>query len=441
MRERAMSLKEFNIKITEDIKLILEEINHIAQAQKVDIYLVGGFVRDLLLYRENKDLDFVIIGNYIHFVTELHNRIGGSLKIHERFLTGNIVIDNKINIDIARARKECYPTSGSLPLIREGSLVDDLRRRDFTINTLLLDFKDLNNLRVYDYFNGTDDIIEKKIKILHNKSFKDDPTRIYRGIKLAIKLDFDIEDKTLLLIRNAINNGYINNVSINRLFNEVIKCMEEKDSFKILKALSKYQLLNFICDGSERIRNAICFIEQFEERSSFVTRQLKVRKYNSRLVKLMLLLHGIDSDSLKAFFDNISIPKVMKEKNITFSKSHKQVINKLKSNYISDYDIYNLLKKIGVEEIICYIIISGFDHKLVKRIKQYLFNLKYIKIYITGEEIKKMGIVEGPVYSILLEKTKEKIINEKYIHKEQQIMVLRKIIMDWKEGNNIEYIK
>jgi tRNA nucleotidyltransferase (CCA-adding enzyme) len=181
------------------------------------VYLVGGVVRDLLLGRERADLDLVVEGDAI----AIARRLGGELIVHERFGTATVRHDDTA-IDLATARAETYPWPGALPEVRPGTLADDLARRDFTINAMALA---LGDGELVDPHDGTADLDTGVVRVLHEGSFSDDPTRALRAARYAARLGLEPEARTAELLRGA----DLGTVSADRVEAEVRKLAAEPD--------------------------------------------------------------------------------------------------------------------------------------------------------------------------------------------------------------------
>ena len=159
-------------------------------------HLVGGAVRDLLLGERRGDLDVVLEGDAIAVARSL----GGELVAHERFGTASVQLDG-LTIDLATARAESYPAPGALPVVRPGSLVDDLARRDFTVNAMAVPLED--PVHLVDPHGGAADLAARVLRVLHPGSFADDPTRALRAARYAARLGFALEPETDALLRRA----------------------------------------------------------------------------------------------------------------------------------------------------------------------------------------------------------------------------------------------
>ena len=212
----------------------IELIKEIATEKNLCPYLVGGPVRDLVLGRHVIDIDVTLEEEASTLARTLAKRVEGRVRSFPQFLTYKVTAPEFPVIDIASARKERYRAPGSLPAVSAGTLKDDLLRRDFTVNALALGLFDE---KLHDPAKGERDIADRLIRVLHDQSFIDDPTRIYRAVRLATRLGFTIEPHTQSLMRAAIDSGALATVSRERLWREVFFAMDERDAPAVLTAL------------------------------------------------------------------------------------------------------------------------------------------------------------------------------------------------------------
>ncbi|MEX2144188.1 MAG: hypothetical protein WD740_06300 [Anaerolineales bacterium] len=223
-----------------------------AEKRKVPTYLVGGFVRDLLLGRPSLDLDLVLEGDAIRFGRALVKRFGGRLVAHKDFGTAIWWLPPKSRgkdgqpafIDLITARRETYSQPAALPQVQRAELIADQFRRDFTINTLALGLNGLQAGRVLDPWGGQRDLNSRLIRTLHAQSFIDDPTRIFRTLRFARRLDFRIEISTLRQLHSALPKLKL--LSGERLRNELELVLAEQQRVEILQALQFFGVLSQI---------------------------------------------------------------------------------------------------------------------------------------------------------------------------------------------------
>ena len=233
---------------------ILKLITQFAEKNNYEIYLVGGPVRDKLLHRANKDLDILLdttgsiepfVGKFVLFLQIKKARIKKVVH-HTEFRTATIYLAGAEYIDITGTRKETYNTPGQLPAVSPGTLHEDLSRRDFTINTLALGLAGKNKNRIIDLFSGRKDLSLKKLEVLHDASFIDDPTRILRAIRFIARYGLTFDTRTELLFKTAVADKTLLTISKERIKNELMRLLSEKNYILNLKLLLKYGIINHI---------------------------------------------------------------------------------------------------------------------------------------------------------------------------------------------------
>jgi tRNA nucleotidyltransferase (CCA-adding enzyme) len=206
----------------------VETIAAVSREHGIPVYLVGGFVRDLLLERENRDLDLVVEGDGLGFARLLGAALGGRVREHRAFLTAVVVDPEELHIDVATARTEFYRAPAALPEVQTSALRQDLFRRDFTINTLAIRLgPDDRAPELIDYFGGRRDLKEKTLRVLHSLSFVDDPTRVFRAVRLELRLGFHISPETLRLAEVALAEGVFDQLSGARLREELAMLLDD----------------------------------------------------------------------------------------------------------------------------------------------------------------------------------------------------------------------
>ena len=225
---------------------ILDLLREIGRQTQLPICLVGGFVRDLLLGRENLDLDIVVEGDAIGFARKLGESSGWELQTHQRFGTATLIRPTGARIDFARARSETYEQPGALPLVKPCSIEDDLRRRDFSINALAICLNSDNFGVLIDCADGVKDLQAGRIRALHAESFLDDPTRIFRAVRYEGRYDFRIEANDQARIREALRQGALNGISGERIRNEINHILGEKAAPQMVQRLLEFDVFRAI---------------------------------------------------------------------------------------------------------------------------------------------------------------------------------------------------
>jgi tRNA nucleotidyltransferase (CCA-adding enzyme) len=191
------------------------------------VYLVGGTVRDILLGERSFDVDIAVEGDAIALAQALADVLGGRVRPHEKFGTAVVLYGKDERVDVVTARTEFYDAPAALPTVEHASIREDLFRRDFTINAMAVSLKGEDLGRLVDPFGGRRDLEAKTLRVLHNLSFIDDPTRIFRAIRYENRYGFRMDEHTLRLARGTIEMGLVGDLSSARLRDELVALLEE----------------------------------------------------------------------------------------------------------------------------------------------------------------------------------------------------------------------
>ena len=201
---------------------IFQLVSELATKQQVQVYIIGGFVRDILLNRTSNDIDLVVIGNGIDFAESVAKKLKVKLSVYKNFGTASLKYQN-LEVEFVGARKESYRLDSRNPIVEDGTLDDDQKRRDFTINALAISLNTESFGQLSDPFNGISDLKKKKIRTPLNpvETFSDDPLRMLRAIRFASQLSFTIDETAVAAIKNSVNR--ISIISRERVAEELNK--------------------------------------------------------------------------------------------------------------------------------------------------------------------------------------------------------------------------
>ncbi len=236
---------------------ILADIGKAAEELGYGVYVVGGFVRDLFLNRENQDIDIVIEGKGIVFAKKYAAMAGARINAYEKFGTTVIIFPDKFKIDVASARMEHYRFPADMPIVEMSSIKLYLFRRDFTVNTLSIQLNPERFGTLIDFFSAQKDIKEKAIRILHNLSFVEDPTRVFRAIRFEQRFGFTIGKLTSGLIKNVVKMDLFRQLSGRRVFSELRQILEEDNPVQAVKRLHDFDLLIMIHPSLKPDKNLV----------------------------------------------------------------------------------------------------------------------------------------------------------------------------------------
>lgn len=351
-----------------------------------NLYYVGGVVRDEILGLQSFDTDFCYEGNAIEFAKRECFQI---IRENPDFGTVRVLIDNE-EVDIASTRTEYYPKNGHLPVVDSigCSLKDDLKRRDFTINSLA---KNTVSGEIIDYFGGIEDIKARKIRVLHQNSFSEDPTRILRALKFSVRFGFDLEDST-----KTLQDKYLANINYDVCYHRLKK--ELKETFNLNSYLA---FERFISQGIYKLLG-----ENQNEVVPVTFVQNLVKQYSPSNVWLVYL----GTFNLEKF----ELTKIESE----IIKSYCLIKDCLP---VSNYDVYKLFQNSPIESILLYAMYVNKDVAL-----KFLNELIKIKVELRGDDLQALGIPQGKMYSEIFEYILEQRVLGKILTKDDEILSVRK---------------
>ncbi|MCD2137605.1 CBS domain-containing protein [Salinicoccus halitifaciens] len=384
--------EEMEKQLPESTNSLLTDISRTAERTGMRVYLIGGIVRDLFLERPNDDIDIVVEGNGIDFAEHLRTDYGGSVKMHETFGTASWIHPSGLYIDVTSARLEYYERPASLPDVELSTLSEDLYRRDFTINSMALCLNPEVFGDLVDPFNGQADLRSKTIKVLHNLSFIDDPTRILRAVRFETRFDFLMDKQTESLALNSM--ARMRDLSAHRIVEEMKRLFKDEDPPGTIKRLFKLTFWQQfgVDDGSA-------------EQSYIHAGQLK----------MFYEIHKPPAGTKPRWFNYFAIPFFTSKKMYLMSQFS---LTKRNNKFLQD--IRNLSDMEGVEQIRE----PGEFHRFLKHyedeaiifmiakenmenediITSYLKRRIDMPVFLTGEDLIQEGMKPGPHFrGILLE--------------------------------------
>ena len=368
-----------------------------------NVYVVGGFVRDLLLRIENFDVDLVVEGNGMEFARKLGKKLQGRTNCHERFGTAVIVLPDQFKIDVATARMESYEYPAALPLVEQGSIKNDLYRRDFTINALAVKLNGKNAFRLLDFFGGQKDLREKAIRILHNLSFVEDPTRAFRAIRFEQRFHFEIGRHTLALLKSAVQKNLFDRLSGGRVMNEIVLMFREKEPHLMLRRMASLDLLRFIHPSLAFHEEDLAFIKRINE--AVVWHDLL---YTGKTVKTwMIYLLGLfrnlaprdAAEACRKLDIGESDTKVIVEGREWIAEAGKLLSTKKNP---APVEIHKALHPLRTE-LLLFLMASLQKDEAKKHLSYFITQMRDTRIELTGKDLIDMGLAPGPLFKEVLD--------------------------------------
>ncbi len=407
---------------------LLQEAGEVANKHGYKLYIVGGFVRDMILGYKNLDIDLVVEGDGLTFAKELARSKECKVRTHDRFGTAVIVFNDGFKVDVATARQEYYERPGSLPTVELSSLKLDLYRRDFTINTLAIDLAPDRFGEMLDFFGGQRDIKERNIRVLQNLSFIEDPTRVFRAVRFAERYGFRITNHTLKLIKSAVKIDAFRHIRGKRILEELMLTLKEDKAVDSLKTLKQLDLLRFIHPRLSLDKKGLTVIEKAKDAISWYGLSFKERTMESWKVFLLALFDPLRGDELIELAESMSIDGKLFKLLVKDKPEGVQAIDRISRMEESiNSEIYRLLRPIPLE-VLLYLIAKAESMKVRKAITRYISELSEVEIFLDGSDLKKMGIPEAPVYGKILKSLLSKKLDGKIKTKEEEMAAVQDIL-------------
>ena len=377
---------------------LLRMLGAIAEKRKTRTFLVGGPVRDVLLGHPSPDIDIAVANDCRGFGRAVARETNGRFVYHPRFLTGTVLLHRQEasvheprpgitdHIDVGRTRTETYPGPAVLPRVRPAEIRDDLGRRDFGINAMALELTRGKSGSLLDPHNGRADIANRRVRVLHQLSFVDDPTRAFRAIRFAVRLGFEIEPETLRLMRDCIEQGYPALLTPERILYELRLICTEPKAAQIFEALLKERLLQacFREDPGFAIHTAR-FLSGLQ--------RLNRTGAGAELRYLFVLAHLPLTDRF---------PITREERD---SVGAVRCFPGIRSRLLKSKTpgtTYRLLRHIPFPALRLLSVME--PDRVRSRIVLYLNNLAQVKIRTTGSDLQRMGLAPGPEYRRILDR-------------------------------------
>lgn len=392
------------------------------------LFYIGGVVRDELLNKQSIDIDITYVGNAIEYCS----KFGEVIQINPDFGTVRVKIPssphreitdfvpstgsghnvseelNNVIVDFASTRSETYPKKGHLPVVEKigCSLKEDVLRRDFTINALA---KSITTGEIVDYVGGLKDLKNKKLRVLHDNSFIDDPTRIIRGLKFAMRFNFELEEHT-----KKLQDEYLKNINYDMSYKRIKKELIETFNTPLSNITKEYKKQRTF----ERFINEKIYklVTPNDVEIPSINIEELVEKYC-----LDMDCHVANTPRNDEHIWLIYVGVLKDLSRLPLTKIEQKILDDVPQNILnSDFELYKTFENAKIETILLYAILKD-----QKGAKHYLDNLRNIKISINGKDLQNLGISPSPQYQEIFDEVlKAKLQNPK-MTKEDELKIAK----------------
>lgn len=372
-------------------------------------------MRDILMDYPNLDLDFTLEGDALLFAEEIATEEKLAIKKYPEFGTATLKFSKKIRVDLATARQESYSVAAELPKVSPGRIMDDLFRRDFTINSMAIRVNSEHFGELVDPSGGLEDLKIGVIRVHHNKSFLDDPTRIFRAIRFRTRYGLTIDTHALQLIKEAITSGLIERLAPARLKNEFVHLLEDLHPKEAILELSDLGVLRRI-HKKFSVRTSTHLLEKIETHR-------KPKGVKHWFILILAILYNMKL----AYSLEIA-------KRLGFTRQETESLLKLHTlkEKIGEFPnspsgVYRFASKLP-KELIVFIIETSEDPMIRDAMKKYLSKYRFVKLEVSGHDLENLGIEEGPIYREILDKTLDMKLDRGFRNKKEELEFIKEYL-------------
>ena len=411
---------------------ILHLVADEASQSGLPLYIIGGSVRDLILGSAIKDLDLTVEGDAITLAQALAKHHGGRVTGHKKFGTAKWFLPKELRtessetLDLITARSETYKHPAALPTVEPGSMDDDIRRRDFTVNTLAIRLDGSHFGQLRDDLHGMDDLRNGIVRVLHERSFIDDPTRMYRAVRYAGRYGFRIAESTLGLIPEA--QPFVEKLSAQRIRHELDLILQEWNADSMLARLADLDLLQPIhlaltYDQSihERLENLHTYRGLQHLSPWNITKGEQMRDSDlgwllwlmslseDEITSLNFRLH-FTADLLASLY---AVSMMFGDQAAYIGLKPSECVERLESFPVNAVEAMGYVAK---------------DPRIKEIFDEYISRWRYIKPHTTGNELKMLGIEPGPRYAVILRQLRNAWLDGEVESEDEEAKLLKRLL-------------
>ena len=405
MKTRSRNLKALiEEKTSHRVLRIVSVAGEVAQEMDYSAYLVGGVVRDLFLGVENLDVDITVEGDGIAFAKKLAEHLSGRVKGITRFGTAIVTLRGGFKVDVATARQEYYERPAALPIVEASSIREDQFRRDFTINAMAIKLNPGEFGKLIDSFGGERDLKKGVVRALHDGSFIDDPTRIFRAVRFSERYQFKIDEWTKKLIKQATDLAMFDELTIERVRDELVLIFSEKNPVRAIKKMAELHELKFIHPRIKFNKQLRKLLGNLKEALNWFRSSFPKEKPSQWLIYFSALLHGLTVKEARATCQRFHLSRQNEEKAIKSKEGISRKLRELGKERLRMSQICGQLEDLPLESLLVVMARAG-GGIVRERISLYLRELRQVRLKVTGDDLKELGLKPGPQFAKLLKKT------------------------------------
>jgi len=415
---------QVNRKLPAAVAGLLRDLGDTGDELGLEVYAIGGFVRDLLLGVANLDIDVTVEGDGIFFAEQFAARHGCRVRSHQTFNTAVVIFPDGVKIDVASTRLEYYESPGVLPTVEHSSLRHDLYRRDFTINTLALSLNSGSFGRLIDYFGGQQDLQERLVKVLHNLSFVEDPTRVFRAIRFEQRLGFHIAPHTENLIRSAVRMNVLGKVGGLRLLNELILILREKEPSGAIARMAGLGLLPFIHPALRLVPETRRVVDEAGRILAWYRLLYLQDACEQWQVYFLALGDRLTHEEFLDACSRLAVPGRVIAKVFSHRRQALGTLDAIqrrlrRDSKVRDSNIYAWFHGLPMEMLL-YLAARANREEVRRFVSQYVTRLRQVRCSLDGDGLAVLGLAPGPQFRKILNRLLVARLNGEVVNDEQE---------------------
>ena len=392
-----------------------------AVSENVDgVYLVGGTVRDILLGEPNFDVDIAVEGDAIAFARALADALGGRVTAHPKFGTAVVVYRERQRVDVVTARTEFYDAPAALPSVEHATIREDLFRRDFTMNAMAVSLRGEDFGRLVDPFGGRRDLDERRLRVLHNLSFIDDPTRIFRGIRYEARYGFSMDDHTTRLARSCIEMGLVGDLSSSRLRDELLALLDEPTAGAAVLRLAELDAARAIHPHLAADEEAVALLER--ARGLAAEYALEVPPWR---IGLAVLARRLTPDEVIEWLARLKVRKRDADRVAAAVTVAPRIVDRLEAEKLDPAEVVRLAEPYAPDAPLMALALRGLEP-----LRAYFRRLRDVRLEISGSDLAGLGLRESPRVGEILGELRRRKLNGELDGRESELAAARELIAE-----------
>lgn len=413
---------------------VLKDLGQVAEEMGYHAFVVGGFVRDLLVRHENLDVDVVTEGDGIQFARRYAETRGCRYRSHQQFGTAVLIFPDDFKVDVATARTEYYEHPAALPTVELSSIKLDLYRRDFTMNTLAVRLNPSFFGQLLDFFGGQRDIKDRTVRVLHNLSLVEDPTRVLRAVRFEQRVGFRMGKHTLNLIQNAVRLNLLDKVEGRRLWHELWMLLQEKRPLLGIQRLEELDVLQFIHPRLKLSESKLALLQEVEGALAWYALLYLEEPLESWRVYLLALLDHLSDAEVRHTLQRLSFPSRESQQWAGQKYNADRSVTRLSAaKRLRPSQVYRILRPFAMESLL-YMVAKASDQVAKRHLAQFITKYRGIRPLLNGEDLKAIGLKSGPVFRETLDALRDARLDGKLATRDDEITYVREKFLKLEES-------